>query len=141
MSNKLIAQQLMARLDARDVDGVLAYCTPGAVWHGFGPQPLNNDGYRQAIGVFLNAFPDSRFPIDAVVAEGDRVAVQHRLVGTHNGDFQGVPPTGKAVVVPAIVIFGFAEGKGLADSKVAETWLNADLVSLLMQIGAIPSPA
>ncbi|MGQ0600464.1 MAG: ester cyclase [Anaerolineales bacterium] len=135
MSNKLIAQQLMERLDQRDIDGVLNYCAPSAVWHGFGPKPLNNDGYRQAIGVFLSAFPDSRFPIDVTVAEGDRVAVQHRLVGTHNGDFQGVPPTGKAVVVPAIAIFRIAEG------KVAECWLNAELVGLMMQIGAIPSPA
>lgn len=135
MSNKLIAQQLMERLDQRDIDGVLSYHTPGAVWHGFGPQPLNTDGYRQAIGVFLSAFPDSRFPIDVVVAEGDRVAVQHSLRGTHKGDFQGAPPTGKSVVVPAIVIFR------LTDGKVAETWLNADLVSLLTQIGAIPTPA
>lgn len=135
MSNKLIAQQLMERLDQRDIDGVLSCCAPSAVWHGFGPQPLNNDGYRQAIGVFLSAFPDSRFPIDVTVAEGGRVAVQHRLVGTHNGDFQGVPPTGKAVVVPAIATFR------LADGKVEECWLNAELVGLLMQIGAIPSPA
>jgi steroid delta-isomerase-like uncharacterized protein len=134
MSNKLIAQQLMARLGARDVDGVLAYCAPDCVWHGFGPQPLNNGGYRQAIAVFLNAIPDSRFPVDAVVAEGDRAAVRHRLVGTHAGEFQGVPPTGKAVVVPALVTFRFAEG------RVAEAWLNAELVGLLMQIGAIPMP-
>jgi predicted ester cyclase len=124
----------MERLDQRDVDGVLAYCAPGAVWHGFGPQPLNNDGYRQAIGVFLNAFPDSRFPMDAVVAEGDRVAIRHRLVGAHDGEFQGVPPTGKPVVVPAIATFR------LVDGKVAEVWLNAELVGLLMQIGAIPMP-
>ena len=67
MSNKLIAQQLMERLDQRDVNGVLSYCSPDCVWHGFGPQPLNNDGYRQAIGVFLNAFPDSRFPVEVFV--------------------------------------------------------------------------
>lgn len=134
MSNKLTAQQLMARLDARDVEGVVAHCAPYCLWHGFGPQPLSNDGYRQAIAVFLNAFPDSRFPMDAVVAEGDRVAVRHRLVGTHAGEFQGVPPTGKPVVVPALVIFRFAEG------RVVEAWLNAELVGLLMQIGAIPMP-
>jgi len=134
MSNKLIAQQLMERLDQRDVDGVLSYCAPGAVWHGFGPQPLNSDGWRQAIGVFLNAFPDSRFPIDVVVAEGDKVAVQHSLRGTHNGEFQGVPPTGKPVVVPALATFR------LAEDKVVEVWLNAELLGLLMQIGAIPMP-
>ncbi len=134
-TNKATARTLMEALDRRNVDGVLAHCAPNAVWHGFGPQPLDNNGYRQAIGAFLNAFPDSRFPIDVVVAEGDKVAVQHSLRGTHNGDFQGVPPTGKPVVVPAIALFGFANG------KVVETWLNADLLGLLIQIGAIPMPA
>ncbi len=89
--NKTIARRAMAALDKRDVDGVVAEAAPSCVWHGFGPGPLDNAGYRQAIGVFLSAFPDSRFPIDAVVAEGDKVAVPHSLRGTHNGDFQGVP--------------------------------------------------
>jgi predicted ester cyclase len=133
--NKTIARRAMAALDKRDVDGVVAEAAPNCVWHGFGPGPLDNAGYRQAIGVFLSAFPDSRFPIDAVVAEGDKVAVPHSLRGTHNGDFQGVPPSGKPVVVPAIVTFRVANG------KVMEVWLNAELLGLLMQIGAIPMPA
>ena len=128
---------LMAALDRRDVDGVLAHCTPDAVWHGFAPEPLDNTGYRAAIGVFLDAFPDSRFPISSLIAEGDRVAAVHALDGTHNGAFQEVPPTGRPVHVPAIAVFRLREG------KVAETWLAADLMGLLVQIGAIqlPTPA
>jgi steroid delta-isomerase-like uncharacterized protein len=129
-----IARQMMERLDQRDLDGVLALAADDAVWHGFAPQPLDNAGYRQAISVFLDAYPDSRFPIDDVIAEGDKVAIHHSLRGTHQAAFQGIPPTGKPVKVSAIVTFRVENG------KVAETWLNADLLGMLQQLGALPSP-
>jgi steroid delta-isomerase-like uncharacterized protein len=129
-----VARQMMERLDQRDLDGVLALAADDAVWHGFAPQPLDNSGYRQAISAFLDAYPDSRFPIDDVIAEGDKVAIRHSLRGTHQAAFQGIPPTGKPVKVSAIATFRVENG------KVAETWLNADLLGMLQQLGAIPSP-
>jgi steroid delta-isomerase-like uncharacterized protein len=130
-----IVQRLMDRLDRRDLDGVLACTAPGAIWHGFALHALDSEGYRQAIQMFLDAFPDSRFPVAQVVVEGDQAAAPHSLVGTHLAAFQGIPATGKKVVVPAIATFRVANG------KVIETWLNADLMGLLAQLGAIPSPA
>jgi predicted ester cyclase len=62
------------------------------------------------------------------------VAVRHRLVGTHGAAFQGLPPTGRRVEVPAVVLFRFEDG------RVAEGWLNADLLGLMQQLGAIPAP-
>jgi predicted ester cyclase len=132
--NKQMVRELMARLDARDIDGVLSYCAPDTVWNGFAPQPLDNAGYRQAIQVFLDAFPDSRFPVQRVLAEGNKVAAPHQLRGTHNGAFQGISPTGNPVVVDAIAIFQ------ITNHKVAEVWLNAEIFGLLMQIGAIAAP-
>ena len=131
---KAIARRLMERLDQRDLDGVLALCTDDAVWHGFAPEPLDNDGYRQAISMFLDAYPDSRFPIDDVIAEGDKAAIRHSLRGTQQAAFQNIPPTGKQVKVNAIVTFRVVNG------KIAETWLNADILGMLQQLGAIPSP-
>ncbi len=68
------------------------------------------------------AFPDLRFTIHDIVAEGDRVVCQATMQGTHLGDpatpipilgglLRGVPPTGKAVAVPNIHIFRVAAGK------------------------------
>jgi predicted ester cyclase len=128
---KATVLRAMARLDERDIDGVLAECGPGCRWHGFGPEELDNDGWRAAIGTFLAGFGDSRFPIDAAVAEGDTVAVQHRLVGTHTGEFQGTAATGRSAVCPAIAVFRVAE------DKIEDVTLHADLLGLLMQIGAV----
>ena len=54
--------------------------------------------------------------------------------GTHRGELMGVPPTGKAVSVPAILIYRIANG------KIAEFWMNADTLGLLQQLGAVPVP-
>ena len=134
-TRKSVVADLMSALDRRDIDGVVSYTTPDAVWHGFAPQPIDTNGYRTAIQVFLDAFTDSHFPVQALVAEGDRVACLHHLVGTHLGSFQGVAPTGRPVRVGALVTCRF-EG-----DKVAEAWLTADILGLLMQIGAVPAPA
>jgi len=128
------ATRAMERLDQRDVAGVVADAADGCLWYGFGPEPLDTAGYIGAIQVFLDAFGDSRFPIDAVVSEGDVVAVQHRLVGTHTGDFQGTAATGRTVTVPAVAVFR------LRDGRITEVSLHADILGLLMQIGAIPAP-
>jgi len=132
--NKSIVRRAMEALDHRDVNAVIAECAPDMKWHGFAPTALNNEGYRQAIQVFLDAFPDSRFAVDVLIAEGDQVVAQHKLSGTHNGPFQNVSATGNSVVVPAFITFR------LSNDKIVEAWLNAEMVGLLIQIGAIPSP-
>jgi predicted ester cyclase len=60
-----------------------------------------------------------------------------RLVvrGTHQGDFQGIAPTGKQVTIPAIRIYRVADG------KMAELWVEFDALGLLQQLGAVPTPA
>jgi steroid delta-isomerase-like uncharacterized protein len=131
---KIVGRGVMERLDQRDLDGVLALCADAAIWHGFAPQPLDNAGYRQAISAFLNAYPDSRFSIDDVIAEGDTVVIRHSLRGTHQAAFQDIPPTGKQVKVGGIATFRVVNG------KIAETWLDADILGMLQQLGAIPAP-
>jgi predicted ester cyclase len=121
-------------LDKRDLEGVIELCGPDSVWHGFAPEPLGLDGYRQAISVFLDAFPDSRFPAEDGAAEGNLVANHHSLRGTHHSNFGETPPSGNPVTVNAIAIFRVEGG------KIAETWLSADMLGLMQQIGAIPAP-
>ncbi len=124
----------MQRLDQRDLDGVLALCADNCTFYGFAPMPLDNDGYRQAITEFLNGFPDSRFPVYDTVAEGNRVALRHALVGTHNGTFQGIPATGRSVRVEAIAMMEIENGKAV------NIWLSADILGLLQQLGVVPTP-
>jgi len=134
-ANKNLVNDCMTKLDQRDLDGVLGYFAPDALFHGWAPQTIGLDGYTENMSALLAAFPDSRFGIDDIIAEGNRVVARHHLKGTHNGDFNGIPATGRSVTVAATATFRIEDG------KVRESWLNADFLGLLQQLGAIPEAA
>lgn len=104
------------------------------VSHGFPPGlPPGREGLKVFISVFHAAFPDGHLSIDQMIAEGDTVAARLTFRGTHTGAFQGIPPTGKKVTVPATDIARFANG------KLVEHWGGPDQMSLMQQLGVIPS--
>jgi len=120
------------RFNQHDLDGAAAVYASDLRFYGLAPQPLDPDGWKQTLGVFLAAFPDAHFVVDDVIAEGDRVAVRHTFQGTHQGAFQGIPPTGNRVAVSGIVIYR------VAGDKIVEGWLNADFLGMMQQLGVIP---
>jgi ketosteroid isomerase-like protein len=70
--------------------------------------------------------------IDQMLAEGDRVMVQWTFRGIHQGEFHGLPPTGKPIAWSGINIFR------LADGKIAEVWDLADRLWMWQQLGVLP---
>jgi steroid delta-isomerase-like uncharacterized protein len=94
---------------------------------------IGREGYKQFVAGVRAAFPDLRFTLDDLVAEGDRVAVRYTARGTHSGAFMGIPPTGKQVTFTGIDLFRIAHG------RMAEEWLMFDQLGLLRQLGAVPT--
>ena len=68
-----------------------------------------------------------------MLAEGDMVATQFTIRGTHKGELMGMAPSGKSVTLPIIVITKFEGGVAVED------WEVFDVLGLLQQIGAAPS--
>ena len=99
----------------------------------FSASPLNREGQKQRILGFRRAFPDIQLTIEDMVAEGDKVTFRLTLRGTHQGEFQGRPPTGKQIAVGAVDIARFEQG------KIVEQWGQTDMLGLLQQLGAIPT--
>jgi steroid delta-isomerase-like uncharacterized protein len=79
-----------------------------------------------------NGFPDIRFTIEDLIAEGDRVAVRWRWQGTHTGVFNGLPASQKHVTNDGIVIYQ------LQDHKIVQTWIQTDRLGVLQEIGVLP---
>lgn len=100
-----------------------------------GSPPLDREGHKQMIAHFQGAFPDGRASTEDLIAEGDTVASRWTYRGTQQGEFQGIPPTGKQVILTGISIWRF-EG-----DKIVESWHEFDALGLLQQLGAIPAPA
>jgi steroid delta-isomerase-like uncharacterized protein len=92
------------------------------------------DVIRAFVEPYRAAFPDLEILEEDVVTEGDRVVYRHRVVGTHENEFRGVPPTGERIDVEGIAIYR------LEDGRAAEKWLVFDALGLLRQLGAVPEP-
>jgi predicted ester cyclase len=96
------------------------------------PHVRVREEYKQFLTDFLAAIP-GQFTIEDLIAEGDKVVVRYTFRGTHQGQWRGVSPSGKAVTFTGTQTYRFAEG------KVAEIWANNDVFSLVQQLGLIPS--
>ncbi len=108
-------------------------CAPDYVWHlPVRPKPLTREETEQFMRTFSAAFPDNRYMIEDMIAEGDKVVTRYTVRGTHKGDFLGIPATGKQVSFTSILISRIAEG------KIVEEWEESDGVGFLQQLGAIP---
>ncbi|MGZ4251862.1 MAG: ester cyclase [Solirubrobacteraceae bacterium] len=99
------------------------------------PLPLDSTGRDKLKEVFARlhrAFPDLHVTVEDLIAEGDKVVARNTVTGTHQGEYMGLPATGKAVTYDEIFIFRFVDG------RVAETWGVVDVFSQMRQLGMTP---
>lgn len=132
--NKIIAYRLLDELWNREnfavVDELVASDYDGhSSTEFYGP-----GGAKQFVSEVHKAFPDFQFMIEDQIAEGDKVVTRWTCRATHQGQFQGILPTGKQMTMSGITIFRIANG------KIIEGWTNADMLGLLQQLGAVPAP-
>lgn len=90
------------------------------------------EGLKHYVSAVRTAFPDLRFTVEDVIAEADRVATRWTARGTHTGEYQGIPPTGKRLTMTGM---SFAR---IANGTIVVSWTNSDALGLLQQLGAIP---
>ena len=96
--------------------------------------PPGIEGFKQMVPMFRTAFPDLQFTIEDMIAEGDKVVSRLTMRATHQGEFMGVPATGKQVTVTGMNISRHANGKYVED------WGNWDALGMLQQFGVTLTP-
>jgi steroid delta-isomerase-like uncharacterized protein len=133
--NKAIIKQYVDQVfNQGDLAAVDEYVAANYVRHDPGaPIEIRGPaGVRQLAAGFRAGFPDIHITVEEMIAEGDRVAQRLTVRGTHQGEFMGIPPTGKQIEVTAIEIFELVEG------KITEQWVEGDYLGLMQQVGVIP---
>jgi predicted ester cyclase len=95
--------------------------------------PPDREGGKVFLFGFLDAFPDCHFTIDDMIAERDQVVTKKTFTGTHEGEFAGVPPTGRKVTLQ------FVDIMRVRDGRIVEHWLSMDQLSFMQQLGVIPA--
>ncbi len=114
VADELIATNLVVR-------------NPPAVTHSL-------DDYKTAMAKFRAAFPDARFTVEELIAEGDKGVAHWTLRATQATEYQGHAPNGKTMTVTGISIFR------LADGKIQEITANMDRLGMIEQLGWLPKP-
>ena len=107
---------------------------PDFRYHVAGAPPLDFEASQLRMALFHSAFPDLTHTEQDLLGESDRVAFRSSLEMTHGGEFMGVPPTNHHV---SVVEMGMVR---IADGRIVEMWGLLDIVGIMRQIGAIPSP-
>jgi steroid delta-isomerase-like uncharacterized protein len=137
MDHAATARRLYELLNAGDVDGFGDLLADDFIEHeeipGLAP---SKDGVKTFFRMQIAAFPDLRLAVEDVVADGAKLVARVRYTGTQQGEFQGMPATGKAVDVQLIDIFAFAD-----DGRVREHWGVIDLLAMMQQLGVVPTGA
>jgi predicted ester cyclase len=104
--------------------------------HGYAPEPLDRAGVRAFYEGIVAAFGSTRLELHETLWDGDACAIRATMTGRHVGTFNGIEPTGTDIALPTITLLHFD-----ADGRCAERWAQADMLGLMIQLGAIPAPA
>jgi steroid delta-isomerase-like uncharacterized protein len=130
--NAALVSQWLEAVNAEGSDAV------GAAVHGAIARATGASTTSDLVAAVNEGFPDLQVTEDMVFAEGDRVAVRWTGTGTHTGTIQDIPASGNPVSFTANSIFRVSCG------EIAEVWIEADLLAVLREIGALtwpPAPA
>jgi ketosteroid isomerase-like protein len=87
---------------------------------------------KKRVTLYRNAFPDIRFTIEDLLAEGETVVARWSCRGTHKGELNGIAPTNKQFNVTGVSIARFTNG------KMFEGYVNWDALGLMQQLGVVP---
>lgn len=91
------------------------------------------EGVRRGCFAYFQAFPDLHISVDELIAEGDRVFCRSTMTGTQDGEYKGIPPTGRHVSTDAAEVFRIANG------KFAGYWCLTNVAGLMRQLTEEPA--
>ncbi|MFF3144354.1 ester cyclase [Streptomyces sp. NPDC057927] len=109
------------------------FIVPDIVMHFGGRTQQGRDTYLGIVAANMKAFPDLRWTVEDMRAEGDTVAIRYTMTGTHKGPFADVEATGRAIRAESMAFYRLANG------KIVEERAQLDMLSILQQMGAIPA--
>ncbi len=132
--NMAVIRRIIQAFNDRDLTVVPRLVTSGFVRHDLAGAFVDVKG-REEVGDFmqlvLKALPDVHVTIEDLFATEDRAAMRITVTGTHQGEFQGIAPTGKKIKFSSFNLYRFEE------EKLAEFWQLIDVANFLRQIGGL----
>jgi C-1 hydroxylase len=129
--NKALVHRMIDCWNRGDLPGLMSHWSPSMVHHGRDGQ-MTAQSTAGEMARFMAAFPDLRFELHSLIAEGDMLATRFTVHATHTGEYLGMPPSGRRI---RCTLMGQLR---VADGVVVEHWGVADGLHLLQQLGLLP---
>jgi predicted ester cyclase len=123
------------RWNAGDLDGYLTLYDEGIRLHGYSPEPMDKIQVRGFYQGIFRSFDSPKLEFHEVLWDGGTCAIRFTMTGRHVDEFMGVPATGASIALPGITILHFR------GDRCVGRFSQADMLGLLIQIGAVPAPA
>ena len=127
--NKAIVLNAHEAWNILDIEALKEIYSPDYVWHFAGKGTSSLEDLIEVLEWELAGYPDMNFSTAELISKGDKVVSRYVFRGTHEGDREGFPATGKKIEMEGIVIDRIEKG------KIVETWEVADLLNCYKQLG------
>jgi steroid delta-isomerase-like uncharacterized protein len=132
--NAAIYRAALDRANAGDLAGYLDLYSDDVVFGGVSQEPMDKAGVVAFHENFYAAFPGVQVEVLDLIESADQLAARLLLSGPHEGPFLGAPASGNDVQLAITTILTMRDG------KCVERWSTADMLGLLIQVGAVPPP-
>ena len=130
-ANIELVRSSLDAFNAGDADTCVTRLGPDFVMNLAGLPPMRGaEVWRQGFEIIRRGFPDLRAHIDDIVAAGDEVAVRLTFRGTHQGEYLGMPATGRSIEYVSHEFYRIADG------LIAEEWICSDMATMNGQLTA-----
>jgi steroid delta-isomerase-like uncharacterized protein len=124
-NTKIVLDLLEASWNRGDMSAIDRAVAEGHIEHEpDGHDEVGRGHFSEAVNTYRAAFPDMRI----------RVVIRWTASGTHRGDLNGIPATGRTAKVSGVYIHK------LADGRITESWTMFDQLGLLVQLGVLVLP-
>ena len=134
MDHAATMRRMYELISAGDIDAFGDLVAEDLIEHEEAPGfESTKEGVKQVFQMYRAAFPDLRMEPQDIIVSGDKAVARVRATGTHQGEFMGMPATGKSADVQLIDIIRFGD-----DGLAHEHWGLFDALKMMQQLGAIP---
>ncbi|UCE42323.1 MAG: ester cyclase [Candidatus Aminicenantes bacterium] len=127
--NKALVMRFFDVWESGDFEDIKEILSPDYVWHTTTGQDLSLEVTIETLKQQIAMISDRAFSIEDIIPKGDKVLARYAFSGTHTGDAEGFPATGKEFVIKGIEIVRIENG------KIVEAWEEVNFLNFYQQIG------
>lgn len=132
MDKRELVERMVEAWSSENMDALDEIYHPDAVEHWSDTTFEGTGKIKEAEAKYRRAFPDYTMNILQVIEDEDRVTHYWEIRGTHEGEFNGIPPTNKEITYQGMAIHRIEDG------RIAESWWMTDRLQLLRDLGVVP---